>query len=167
MKTLRDRRRKPTHPGAILREDVLPALRMSQGELASRLGVSRVTVNTLLQEKRDLSIELAARIARLLGHSPESWIRMQEALDLWKLAQDPSRLKGIEPLPPSRIAAGPAYSITSSSNSRQSSSAPNRIDCFSRSAIEARGGTQVDVGARADASPVTRCIGIGLKRTDF
>ena len=104
MKTLRDRRRKPTHPGAILREDVLPALRMSQGELASRLGVSRVTVNTLLQEKRDLSIELAARIARLLGHSPESWIRMQEALDLWKLAQDPSRLQGIEPLPPSRIA---------------------------------------------------------------
>jgi len=45
------------------------------------------------------------RVARLLGHSPESWIRMQEALDLWKLAQDPSRLKGIEPLPPSRIAA--------------------------------------------------------------
>jgi antitoxin HigA-1 len=105
MKSLRDRRRKPTHPGAILREDVLPALRMSQVELASRLGVSRVTVNTLLQEKRDLSIELAARIAKLLGHSPESWIRMQEALDLWKLAQDPSRLKGIEPLPPSRIAA--------------------------------------------------------------
>jgi addiction module HigA family antidote len=105
MKTLRDRRRKPAHPGAILREDVLPALRMSQGELASRLGVSRVTVNTLLQERRDLSIELAARIARLLGHSPESWIRMQEALDLWKLAQDPSRLKGIEPLPRGRIAA--------------------------------------------------------------
>ena len=105
MKSLRDRRRKPTHPGGILREDVLPALRMSQVELASRLGVSRVTVNTLLQEKRDLSIELAARIAKLLGHSPESWIRMQEALDLWKLAQDPSRLKAIEPLPPSRIAA--------------------------------------------------------------
>src|SRR5260370_727866 len=65
---------------------------------------SVLTVNTLLQEKRGLSIELAARIARLLGHSPESWIRMQEALDLWKLAQDPSRLQGIEPLPPSRIA---------------------------------------------------------------
>ena len=64
-----------------------------------------MTVNTLLQEKRDLSIELAARIARLLGHSPESWIRMQEALDLWKLAQDLSRLKGIEPLSPTRISA--------------------------------------------------------------
>ena len=105
MKTLRDRRRQPTHPGAILREDVLPALRMSQTELAERLGVSRVTVNTLLQEKRDLSVELAARIAKLLGHSSESWLRMQAALDLWRLAQDPSRLADVEPLPPKRIAA--------------------------------------------------------------
>ena len=99
MKTLRDRRRAPTHPGAILREDVLPALRMSQQAFADRLGVSRVTVNTLLQERRDLSAELAARIAKLLGHTPESWIRMQEALDLWRIAQDPSRLAGITPLP--------------------------------------------------------------------
>ncbi len=105
MSSLRHRRRKPTHPGAILREDVLPGLRMSQIELASRLGVSRVTVNTLLQEKRGLSVELAARIAKLLGHSPESWIRMQEALDLWEIAQDPTRLEGVEPLPASRIAA--------------------------------------------------------------
>jgi antitoxin HigA-1 len=99
MKSLRDHRRVPTHPGAILREDVLPALRMSQQEFADRLGVSRVTVNTFLQERRDLSAELAARIAKLLGHTPESWLRMQEALDLWRIAQDPSRLAGITPLP--------------------------------------------------------------------
>jgi antitoxin HigA-1 len=105
MKSLRDRRRAPTHPGAILREDVLPALRMSQQEFADRLGVSRVTVNTLLQERRDLSAELAARIAKLLGHTPESWIRMQEALDLWRIAQDPSRLAGITPLPREVFAA--------------------------------------------------------------
>jgi addiction module HigA family antidote len=105
MKSLRDHRRSPTHPGVILREDVLPALRMSQQEFADRLGVSRVTVNTLLQERRDLSAELAARIAKLLGHTPESWIRMQEALDLWRIAQDPSRLAGITPLPKETIAA--------------------------------------------------------------
>jgi antitoxin HigA-1 len=105
MKSRRDRRRPPTHPGAILREDVLPALRMSQQEFADRLGVSRVTVNTLLQERRDLSAELAARIAKLLGHTPESWIRMQEALDLWRIAQDPSRLAGITPLPREVFAA--------------------------------------------------------------
>src|SRR5438105_12884763 len=105
MKTLRDRRRQPTHPGAILREDVLPVLRMSQTELAKRLGVSRVTVNTLLQERRDLSVELAARIAKLLGHTPQSWLRMQEALDLWRLAQNPSALDDVKPLPRDRIAA--------------------------------------------------------------
>jgi addiction module HigA family antidote len=55
-------------------------------EFADRLGVSQVTVNTLLQERRDLSAELAARIAKLLRHTPESWIRMQEALDLWRIA---------------------------------------------------------------------------------
>jgi plasmid maintenance system antidote protein VapI len=74
MKTLRDRRRKLTHPGAILREDVLPALRMSQGELASRLGVWRVTVNTLLQEKRDLSIVRVNHRWRQLFRS-EVWQR--------------------------------------------------------------------------------------------
>lgn len=105
MRSVRDRRRKPTHPGAILREDVLPGLRMSQGELAKRLRVSRVTINTLLQERRDLSVELAARIARLLGHSPESWLRMQIAFDLWRVAQDKSVLAGIKPLPKDRIAA--------------------------------------------------------------
>lgn len=105
MRSVRDRRRKPTHPGEILREDVLPGLRMSQGELAKRLHVSRVTINALLQERRDLSVELAARIARLLGHSPESWLRMQSAVDLWRVAQDKSVLAGIKPLPKDRIAA--------------------------------------------------------------
>ena len=122
MKTLRDRRRAPTHPGAILREDVLPALRMSQQAFADRLGVSRVTVNTLLQERRDLSAELAARIAKLLGHTPESWIRMQEALDLWRIAQDSSRLAGITPLPREASAA--------------IASAGNRFRCESRAIPE-------------------------------
>jgi addiction module HigA family antidote len=99
MKTLRDRHRAPTHPGALLREDVLPALRMSQQEFARRLGVSRVTVNTLLNERCDLSVDLAARIAKLLRHTPQSWIRMQEALDLWRIAKDPSRLADVKPLP--------------------------------------------------------------------
>ena len=57
---MRDPKRKPTHPGAVLREDVLPALRMTQTEFARRLGVSRLTVSELLLEKRGLSPEIAA-----------------------------------------------------------------------------------------------------------
>ncbi len=83
--TLRDPNRKPTHPGAIFREDVLPALGMTQTELARRLAVSRLTVSELLHEKRGLSADLAIRLGRLTDTSPESWLRMQETLDLWEL----------------------------------------------------------------------------------
>jgi addiction module HigA family antidote len=98
-KRLRDPKRKPTHPGAVLREDVLPALGMTQTELARRLCVSRLTVSELLHEKRALSPDLAARIAKLTRTTPESWLRMQEALDLWQIHQDPKRLAKIKPLP--------------------------------------------------------------------
>ena len=97
-KSLRNPQRKPTHPGAILREDVLPDLGMTQTELAKRLLVSRLTVSDLLHEKRGLSPDLAARIARLTGTTPESWLRMQEALDLWQVNQRPERLANIKPL---------------------------------------------------------------------
>ena len=66
MKTLRDPKRRPTHPGAILREVVLPTLEMTQTEFAQRLGVSRLTVSDLLHEKRVMTPEMAARIAKLL-----------------------------------------------------------------------------------------------------
>lgn len=54
MKTLRDPNRQPTHPGAVLREDVLPAIDMTQTEFAERLRVSRLTISELLHEKRAL-----------------------------------------------------------------------------------------------------------------
>lgn len=97
-KSLRNPDRRPTHPGAILREDLLPALDMTQTEFARRLGVSRLTVSELLHEKRGLSPELAVRIARLTRTTAESWLRMQEALDLWRVNQQPARLARIKPL---------------------------------------------------------------------
>lgn len=84
MKSLRNPNRKPTHPGAILREDVLPELGITQATLASHLGVSRLTVSDLLHEKRALTAEMAVRLAKVVGGSPESWLRMQDALDLWE-----------------------------------------------------------------------------------
>ena len=86
-KSLRDPKRRPTHPGAILREDVLPSLGMTQIEFAKRLGVSRLTVSELVNEKRALSPDMAMRLGRLLGNGPEIWLRMQQTLDLWDLAK--------------------------------------------------------------------------------
>lgn len=98
MKSLRDPKRKPTHPGEMLREDVLPALNMTQTEFARRLGVSRLSVSDLLHEKRALSPDMALRIAKLTNTTPDSWLRMQQAVDLWELEQHPKRYKHIQPV---------------------------------------------------------------------
>jgi len=98
MLNLRDPKRKPTHPGEVLREDVLPSLKMPQTELARRLGVNRLSVSELLLEKRALSPDMAIRVGRLTSTTPESWLRMQEELDLWLLEQDPKRYRQIEPI---------------------------------------------------------------------
>jgi addiction module HigA family antidote len=83
MRSLRNPNRMPTHPGAVLREDVLSELGWTQTELAARLMVSRQTVSDLLHERKSVTAEMAIRIARAVGGTPESWLRMQEALDLW------------------------------------------------------------------------------------
>ncbi len=98
MKSMRDPKRKPTHPGETLREDVLPALHMTQAEFAKRLGVSRLTVSELLLEKRAMTADMAIRVGKLTNTTPESWLRMQEAVDLWELEQDPKRYRHIEPV---------------------------------------------------------------------
>ena len=92
MRTLRAKNKKPTHPGAILREDVLPSLNMSQTEIAVRLNVSRRTISQILHEQRPLTPDMAIRLAHLLGTTPESWLNMQQALDVWVLQHRNARV---------------------------------------------------------------------------
>jgi addiction module HigA family antidote len=95
MKTLRNPNRKPTHPGAVLREDVLPALGITQARMAELLGVSRVTLAQLIHEHRALSGDMALRLEKLLGSSAESWLNMQQAVDLWEARQDVQRFANV------------------------------------------------------------------------
>jgi addiction module HigA family antidote len=90
--SLRTKNRKPTHPGAILREDILPSLNITQTELADRLGVSRRSISQILHEHRPLTPDMAIRLAHLLGSTPESWLNMQQALDVWLLERKNSRV---------------------------------------------------------------------------
>jgi len=83
MQSLRSKKRRPTHPGAILREDVLPELKLSQTALAERLGVSRRTISEIVNEQRPITPDMALRLARFLGTTPDSWLDMQQALDIW------------------------------------------------------------------------------------
>ena len=96
--SLRDPKRRPTHPGTILREDVLPALGMTQKEFASWIGVSRLTVSEILNEKRTITPDMAMRLGKALGNGPQIWLRMQQTLDLWELAQQNKyeRIKTLE-----------------------------------------------------------------------
>ncbi len=96
--SLRDPKRRPTHPGTILREDVLPALEMTQKEFASWIGVSRLTVSEILNEKRTITPDMAMRLGKALGNGPQIWLRMQQTLDLWELAQQNKyqRIKTLE-----------------------------------------------------------------------
>lgn len=79
--------RRPTHPGEMLREDFLPDYGLTVAGLADALGVSRQTVNELLRERRAISPEMALRVARLFGNTPEFWLNAQRAVDLWDAAQ--------------------------------------------------------------------------------
>jgi addiction module HigA family antidote len=85
MATLRNKKRAPTHPGALLREVVLPELGITQGEFADRLGVSRRTVSEILHERRPVTPDMAIRLGRLMGNGAGLWLRMQQALDVWTL----------------------------------------------------------------------------------
>lgn len=80
-------KRRPTHPGEMLREDFLPDYGLSVSELAAAVGVSRQSVNELIRERRALSPEMALRLSRLFGNSPEFWLNAQRALDLWQAKQ--------------------------------------------------------------------------------
>jgi antitoxin HigA-1 len=87
MHSLRSKKRKPTHPGAILREDILPELGISQTELAERLNVSRRTVSQIIHEQRPMTVDMALRLAYLLDTAPDLWLNMQMTLDIWLLQQ--------------------------------------------------------------------------------
>jgi addiction module HigA family antidote len=77
-------RRPPTHPGEFLREDFLPDYDLTVSGLATALGVSRQSVNELLRERRAVSPRMALRLSRLFGNSPEFWLNLQRAVDLWE-----------------------------------------------------------------------------------
>ena len=77
-----------THPGELLREDVLPSLGRPKAEIARALGVSRHTLYELLNERQPVTPHMAHRLGKLFGNGPELWSRMQGAYDLAVAAEE-------------------------------------------------------------------------------
>jgi addiction module HigA family antidote len=76
--------RKPTHPGEIIKEDFMIPLKLTQTELARALKTSFRTINEILNEKRSISPEMALRLSRYLGTTPDVWLGLQADYDLFK-----------------------------------------------------------------------------------
>ena len=79
---------RPSHPGELLREDALPALRLTVTAAAEKLGVSRQTLHAILSEKSSVTPEMAVRLGKFCGNGAELWLRMQTAHDLWQAERD-------------------------------------------------------------------------------
>src|SRR5262245_33397820 len=80
---LRNPKRCPTHPGALLREDVIPATGRTKTEIASLLGISRQHLYDILEERKPVSPAVAVRLGKLFGDGAGIWVRMQAAYDTW------------------------------------------------------------------------------------
>ncbi len=78
----------PPHPGRIVRQDCIEPLDLSVTEAAKALGVTRQTLNNLVNEKAGISPEMAVRLSKAFGSSPEMWLRLQVNYDLSRVRQD-------------------------------------------------------------------------------
>lgn len=95
----RERKVRPTHPGVMLRKDFLPEYGLTVSGFAKALRVSRQTMNELLRERRAVSPEMALRLSRLFGNSPEFWLNAQRAVDLWEATRNcKGKINQISPL---------------------------------------------------------------------
>ncbi len=83
----RPMRRRPTHPGEMLETDFMADFELSVTALADAVGVSRQSINELLRGRRAVTPEMALRLGRLFGNSPEFWLNAQRAVDLWDATQ--------------------------------------------------------------------------------
>lgn len=83
----RPRERPPTHPGEFVREDILVEARLSQQQLAVALGVSRRTINQIVNERRGISADMALRLAKFTGTSVDLWLNLQQSWELWHAQQ--------------------------------------------------------------------------------
>ena len=83
----------------MLREDFMADFWLTVAELAGKLEVSRQTVNELINERRSVSPDMALRLARLFGSTPEFWMNAQRAVDLWAAERENKKnLERIKPL---------------------------------------------------------------------
>ncbi|MDJ0733255.1 MAG: HigA family addiction module antitoxin [Nostocaceae cyanobacterium] len=91
-------KRKPTHPGGILKRQYLEPLGITITELATTLDVSRKTVSEIVNEKCSVTPNMALRLASAFGTTPQLWLNLQQRHDLWVEFNKSSDWQKIQPI---------------------------------------------------------------------
>lgn len=82
----------PPHPGGIVKRQCLEPLGLSVTRAAEGLGVTRQALSDLVNEKAGVSIDMAIRLSKAFGSTPETWLGMQTAWDLWQARDRAGRI---------------------------------------------------------------------------
>ena len=83
----------PPHPGEIVKYECLEPLGLTVTRAAEGLGVTRQALSELVNERTGVSVEMAIRLSRAFGSTPETWLRMQMAYDLWQARERAAQIK--------------------------------------------------------------------------
>jgi addiction module HigA family antidote len=93
---MREKLRRPTHPGGILRRHYLEPMSMTVSGLAAVLGVSRKTLSEIVNEHASITPDMALRLAKAFKTTPELWLNMQRNYDLWQASHKSDDWKRVE-----------------------------------------------------------------------
>lgn len=85
--TMRNPNVPPMHPGELLREDIIPAVKKPKTVIANGLGISRQHLHAILSEKKPVTPEVAVRLTKMFGSTVETWLRLQASYDAWHAAR--------------------------------------------------------------------------------
>ena len=83
----------PPHPGEIVKYECLEPLGLTVTRAAQGLGISRQALSELINERSGISVDMAIRLSQAFGSSPETWLRMQMAYDLWQAREHAAQIK--------------------------------------------------------------------------
>ena len=83
----------PPHPGGIVRRQCLEPLGLTVTKAAQGLGVTRQALSDLVNERTRVSVEMALRLSKAFGSTPETWLGLQTAYDLWEAREHASQIR--------------------------------------------------------------------------
>lgn len=96
-------KKRPTIPGEFIQEDILEEFELTQEQLAHEIGVSRRTINEIINEKRRITADMALRLGKFTKTDPQVWLNLQNTVDLWDAAHSPENSKILRHIHPCTV----------------------------------------------------------------